>query len=539
MTISRRALMSAFAATTAVAGMGRTAWAQSGPNAAIADAMKRATRFMVEEAAVGGGYVWSYLPDFSRRWGELEASPTMIWIQPPGTGTMGHLYLDAYHATGDEFYYRAAEVVARALVAAQLPSGGWNYVHDTAGPEAEEEWYATYGANAWRMEEFQHYIGNGTFDDAGTSEVSQFLLRLYLEKRDETWRAPLDKAIQFVLDAQYPNGGWPQRYPFVDDALDGLDDYTRHITFNDAVAGENLEFLIFVYQTLDRPDLLDPIRRGMDIYLETQQPMPQPGWGLQHYAHDLTPAPARSIEPRAFATHTTAANIQSLIGFYRLTGDRKYLARIPEAIDWLESVAAPERIRPAGRTHPTFIQMGNGRPLYIHRRGSNIVNGSYYADENPNDTVIHYGSFRAVDTDALRAAYEEAAALSPAQASAGSPLLAPAGSASLPRYFSLSEIEVSDMNSSGYDVEAATPEQVAELIEGLNEQGWWPTPLTATSNPYIGPGPEEVQPGEFRLTRVGDKWDTSPYVTDFPEEGISTGVYIRNMGVLIRALGAE
>jgi len=259
MSISRRALMSAFAATTVAAAgcAGRPAWGlgqAGGPNAAVLDAMKRATRFMVEEAAVNGGYVWSYLPDFSRRWGELEASPTMIWIQPPGTGTMGHLYLDAYHATGDEFYYRAAETVARALVAAQLPSGGWNYVHDTAGPEAEQAWYATYGAHAWRMEEFQHYIGNGTFDDAGTSEVSQFLLRLYLEKRDETWRAPLDKAIQFVLDAQYPNGGWPQRYPFVEDALDGLDDYTRHITFNDAVAGENLEFLVFVYQTLDRPD---------------------------------------------------------------------------------------------------------------------------------------------------------------------------------------------------------------------------------------------------------------------------------------------
>ena len=55
MSISRRALMSAFAATTAVAGLGRAAWAQSGPNAAILEAMKRATRFMVEEAAVGGG----------------------------------------------------------------------------------------------------------------------------------------------------------------------------------------------------------------------------------------------------------------------------------------------------------------------------------------------------------------------------------------------------------------------------------------------------------------------------------------------------
>src|SRR5687768_5598182 len=68
--------------------------------------MKRATTFMVDKVAYRGGYVWNYLPDFSRRWGELEARDTMIWLQPPGTASMGHLFIDAYHATGDEFYYR-------------------------------------------------------------------------------------------------------------------------------------------------------------------------------------------------------------------------------------------------------------------------------------------------------------------------------------------------------------------------------------------------------------------------------------------------
>jgi hypothetical protein len=77
--------------------------------ARIVDTMKRATTFMVEKVGTKGGYVWTYLPDLSRRWGELEARDTQIWIQPPGTATMGHLFLDAYHATGDEFYYRAAE----------------------------------------------------------------------------------------------------------------------------------------------------------------------------------------------------------------------------------------------------------------------------------------------------------------------------------------------------------------------------------------------------------------------------------------------
>jgi hypothetical protein len=39
------------------------------------------------------------------------------------------------------------------------------------------------------------------------------LLRMYVEKRDPKFCPALDKAIQFVLDSQYPVGGWPQRFP--------------------------------------------------------------------------------------------------------------------------------------------------------------------------------------------------------------------------------------------------------------------------------------------------------------------------------------
>ena len=71
------------------------------------------------------------------------------------------------------------------------------------------------------MEEFQHYTDNATFDDAGTSEAMQLLLRIYLEQRETKYRAPLERAIQFVLDSQYPIGGWPQRWPH-DPTLAGL-----------------------------------------------------------------------------------------------------------------------------------------------------------------------------------------------------------------------------------------------------------------------------------------------------------------------------
>jgi hypothetical protein len=45
------------------------------------DAMLRSTRFMVEKVSTNGGYVWNYLPDLSRRWGKVEAKPTIIRIQ--------------------------------------------------------------------------------------------------------------------------------------------------------------------------------------------------------------------------------------------------------------------------------------------------------------------------------------------------------------------------------------------------------------------------------------------------------------------------
>ena len=141
---------------------------------------------------------------------------------------MGHLFLDAYHATGDEYYYRAAEKVAGALIWAQHPVPAAGTTSPTSPAIASlREWYDTVGKNGWRLEEFQHYWGNATFDDAGTAEAAKLLLRLYVEKRDPKYKPALDKAMQFVLDSQYPIGVWPQRYPLQHEfAQHGKPDYT-------------------------------------------------------------------------------------------------------------------------------------------------------------------------------------------------------------------------------------------------------------------------------------------------------------------------
>jgi hypothetical protein len=92
--------------------------------------------------------------------------------------------------------------------------------------------------------------------------------------------------------------------------------------------------------------------------------------------------------------------------------------------------------------------------------------------------------------------------------------------------------------AAGSDLNASGGGSPAEIIASLSAQGWWPTPLRATSNPYVGPPPAEVAPGDYRTTHVGDSSDTSPYPTDRPVTGISTATYIANMARLIAALEA-
>ena len=488
--------------------------------------MKRATQFMVDKVAYRGGYLWNYLPDMSRRWGEMEARETMIWLQPPGTSSMGHVFLDAYHATGDEYYYRAAEQVGAALIWGQHPSGGWNYLVDFAGDRSLRDWYATVGKNAWRLEEFQHYYGNATFDDQVTTDAATFLLRLYVEKLDSRYKAPVDRAIQFVLDSQYPIGAWPQRFPLNHEfSKHGLADYSSYYTFNDDVAWENVSFLIQCYQVLGEQRLLDPIMRGMNFFILAQQGAPNPGWALQ-YTTDLKPAAARTYEPLALATHTTASNLEHLITFYDLTGDTRYLARVPEGIEWLEKVklAKPDA---GGRTHPTYIELQTNRPMYVHRRGSNIVNGEYYIDYNPERPIGHYGQTRKINTAALRKHYEDALKADVQVLAKNSPIAPGTGIVELPRFFA---------DRYAPPAEKDLPGQVRGSLSSLNKTGFWPAPLPQTSHPYKGPSTKAEVQGDFGTTHVGDDTDTSPYTDTAKTVSISTQEYLRNMNVLVQGL---
>lgn len=504
----------------------------------VLEVMKTATRFMMETVSYNGGFVWSYLPDLSRSWGELEAKRTMVWIQPPGTPTVGHLLLDAYHATGDEYYYEAAQKVASALIWGQLPCGGWNYVFDFAGENSLKQWYATIGKSAWRLEEFQHYYGNATFDDSGTMQAAKFLLRMYVEKDDPVYRYPLEKVIHFVLQSQYPSGGWPQRFPLMHDhPFRGKKDYSSFITLNDDVTPENIEFLIQCYQAIGLQNVKEPIYRAMNQLIVLQQGAPYAGWADQYYVEDMKPAHARSYEPRSINAGTTVRAIHLLMDYYRLTGETKFLAGIPAAIQYLESMELPaEEARKYGYTGngrqgilvPRFVDPDTGKPLYVHRVGSNVANGHYYTDQNITNTIAHYSSGAFIDIASLKSAYNEIRTKPVEELIKDSPLLS-TEQVPLPRFYTR-------IFSRGGDKGG----DVMQVVRSLTKEGYWLTPLQQISNPYKEcPDMEPSKETKYASTFVGDEFDTSCYTSEEPVMGISTAVYVSNMMKCIQFLESK
>lgn len=509
------------------------------------ETMKAATTFMMDEVSCNGGFVWTYLPDFTRRWGEMEAKPTMAWTQGAGTPAVGNILLDAYHATGDEYYYQQAEKVAMALIWGQLECGGWNYVFDFAGEASLKDWYRTVGHSGWRLEEFQHYYGNATFDDSATTSCAKFLLRIYMEKRDAAFRPAVDKAMAFVLESQYPIGGWPQRYPLMQDhptwiysrTPDGKEfkiggnDYTSFITLNDDVIPEATDFLLQCYQCLGIPGLKEPIMRAMYLAILLQQGKPYAGWADQYSVADLKPEHARSYEPRGISASGTTRMVRLLMRYYTLTGDSRFLAGIPAALDFLESIKlSDEEVRKWGRQPsttddfytPRFVDPEDGTPYYIHREGSNIFNGHYYVDQDIRNTIGHYGSVARVNTKELRRQYEELLSKDLAELTKGSPLLST-------EFVPLDEYYV-PWRSWGEFGE----KQVLDICNALSDKGCWLSPLRSTSNPYLEcPDPTPSKATEFCSQNVGDQYDTSPHSAKEPVMGISTQDYISKMAALI------
>src|SRR5262245_8054425 len=67
---------------------------------------------------------------------------------------------------------------------------------------------------------------DSTIDNGATYTQLVFLARVYRAAKLNRHRESLIRGIDYLLAAQYDNGGWPQYFPL-------REGYYRHITFND------------------------------------------------------------------------------------------------------------------------------------------------------------------------------------------------------------------------------------------------------------------------------------------------------------------
>ena len=350
-------------------------------------AMKKAATFYREQVASHGGYVYFYSLDLKQRWGEGLATSDQIWIQPPGTPTVGLAFLKAYEVTGDSYYLEAATDAALAVAYGQLDSGGWTNSID-------------FDPSSTRTAAYRNRKGRGKNNsslDDGQSQ-SAIMLMIHVDKAHEFRHAVIHEsakvALNALLNAQFHNGAFPQvwtdpvekqpilkaSYPAYDWRTEGrIKNYWDMYTLNDNVCGYVADTLIDAHRVYEDERFLQALRKLGDFLILAQMPEPQPAWA-QQYNYEMKPIWARKFEPPGISGDESQEVIETLMKISVATGNRKYLEPIPRALVYLKQSLLPD-----GRL-ARYYELKTNKPLYMIRRGK-----VYTLTHDDSNLPAHYG----------------------------------------------------------------------------------------------------------------------------------------------------
>ncbi len=218
-----------------------------------------------------------------------------------------------------------ARAIADSVRKYQRGSGGWPKDIDMTRPPEP----AAAGARP-----------DSTIDNGATVTQIRLLARVFDAAGDAADRDAILRGVDFLLAAQYPNGGWPQFYPL-------RTDYSRHITFND-------EAMIGVMTLLDdlangrarlafadgerRTKAAAAVGRGTDLVLRAQVRVggKLTAWCAQHDEVTLEPRNARTYEHPSLSGSETVGIVRFLMA--RSGTDPRIVPAVDAAVAWLEEV---------------------------------------------------------------------------------------------------------------------------------------------------------------------------------------------------------
>ena len=201
-------------------------------------------------------------------------------------------------------------LLANVVLSYQTPSGGWSKAVDySAGLRPKGTHWTSQSGLGW------HYCG--TLDNRSTTEQIRFLAYMVGETQRAEYRESVLRGLQWLLDAQFPNGGWPQVYPLEPG-------YHEAITLNDNAMTHAIQVLLEAGSGLAPFEFVDgPLRaqataaanKGIECLVHAQIVVhgKPTVWCAQHDPLTLEPVAARLKEPPSLSGGESADLVKFLM----------------------------------------------------------------------------------------------------------------------------------------------------------------------------------------------------------------------------------
>lgn len=223
-----------------------------------------------------------------------------------------------------------SKTVAENVLLYQRNSGGWPKNLPLHNPLSDEE------KKALVKDKDEP---DATFDNGATITEMKFLAKMIAATGDRIYRQAFDKSLEYIFNAQYSNGGWPQFYPL-------KKGYSSHITYNDNSMVNILQVLRDVYEGKNPYSFIsNEIRqkagksydKGIECILATQIMMngKPTVWCAQHDEKTLQPAKARSYELPSFSGAESAGLLLLLMDIENPSPE--IIRAVAGGIEWLEA----------------------------------------------------------------------------------------------------------------------------------------------------------------------------------------------------------
>ncbi len=299
----------------------------------------------------------------------------------------------AWYASDD------ARAIANSVIQYQSSQGGWPKSTDLARPPLTPGDIPPEGRGR-----------ANSLDNDATTLPMEFLARVIDATDEKKYIDSFIMGLDYLLAAQYSNGGWPQYWPLRGDR------YYSRITFNDGAMIRVMHLLSDVAAGHKPFGFVDEKRRnlttkavqaGIDCILKTQ--IRQNGeltvWCAQHDEHTFEPAWARAYEPPSLSGSESVGVLRYLMT--RRNPSPKIIKSVEAGVAWLRKVAIDgmrlDKIQnPDGRIEQTlisdenapllwarFYELDTNRPLYLDRDSQFRYNFSEISYERRSGYSYH------------------------------------------------------------------------------------------------------------------------------------------------------